>query len=93
MTLLWSILIVSSVQALSWAYPFVVWNGRVYEVKLEETGEDNKIGKMIGEVKTKPDEMTGEYYESIKSLFERNKLLRNKRYINIFSDCFEEHNQ
>lgn len=51
-----------SVQALSWAYPFVVWKGNVYEVKQEEIIQDSKIGKIIGEVKTKPNEMTGDYY-------------------------------
>ncbi|MGG3887522.1 hypothetical protein [Metabacillus fastidiosus] len=55
-------IISSSVQALSWAYPFVVWKGNVYEVKQEEITEESKIGKIIGEVKTKPDDMTGNYY-------------------------------
>ncbi len=52
----------SSVHALSWAYPFVVWEGKVYEVKREEMIADSKIGKSIGEVRTKPKEMTGNYY-------------------------------
>lgn len=52
----------SSVQALSWAYPFVVWKGNVYEVKQTEIIEKSQIGPIIGEVKTKPDEMTGSYY-------------------------------
>jgi len=52
----------SSVQALSWAYPFVVWKGKVYEVKREEIIADSEIGKKIGEVRTKPDDMTGDYY-------------------------------
>ncbi len=51
----------SSVQALSWAYPFVVWNGNVYEVK-EEKVLESEIGKSIGEVKTRPNNMTGNYY-------------------------------
>ncbi|KKI90522.1 hypothetical protein WQ54_21505 [Bacillus sp. SA1-12] len=51
----------SSVLALSWAYPFVVWNGKVYEVK-QEVIEDSEIGKMIGEVRTTPHEITGNYY-------------------------------
>lgn len=29
-------LVSSTVQALSWAIPFVVWDGKVYEVKQEE---------------------------------------------------------
>ena len=51
----------SSVQALSWAYSFAVWNGNVYEVT-EENVLESEIGKVIGEVKTKPNEMTGNYY-------------------------------
>ena len=49
-------------QALSWAIIFVVWEGKVYEVKQEEIIENTEIGKIIGEVKTKPDGMTGDYY-------------------------------
>ena len=51
----------SSVQALDWAYAFVVWKGNVYEVTDEQV-MDTKIGKRIGEVKTKPNDMTGKYY-------------------------------
>ena len=51
-----------SAQALSWAYPFVVWKGKVYEVKREEIIVNSKIGKRIGKVKTKPNDMTGDYY-------------------------------
>ncbi|QDQ03457.1 hypothetical protein FOH38_19025 [Lysinibacillus fusiformis] len=51
----------SSVQALDWAYPFVVWNGNVYEVK-EEKVVERQIGEVIGEVKTRPNDMTGDYY-------------------------------
>jgi len=51
----------SSVQALSWAYAFVVWKGNVYEVT-DEMVEETEIGKRIGEVKTKPNDMTGRYY-------------------------------
>jgi hypothetical protein len=50
------LLISSSVQALSWAYPFVVWKGKVYEVKQEDIISDSEIGKKIGEVKTKPND-------------------------------------
>lgn len=35
---------------------------RVYEVKQEEIIKDSEIGKVIGEVKTKPNDMTGNYY-------------------------------
>ncbi|MCK1998709.1 hypothetical protein MPH47_16015 [Psychrobacillus psychrodurans] len=55
------ILVSSSSQALSWAYPFVVWSGNVYEVTTEEVKE-SILSKRIGEVKTKPNDMTGKYY-------------------------------
>ncbi|WP_449539702.1 hypothetical protein [Ferdinandcohnia sp. Marseille-Q9671] len=51
----------STVQALSWAYSFVVWNGNVYEVT-DENMIETEIGKVIGEVKTKPNDMTGNFY-------------------------------
>src|SRR5690606_7458761 len=51
----------SAVVALSWAYPFVVWNGNVYEV-LDESVLEDEIGKKIGKVKTKPNGMRGRYY-------------------------------
>ncbi|MFC7686301.1 hypothetical protein [Ureibacillus sp. GCM10028918] len=60
----------SSVQALSWAYPFVVWSGNVYEVTDEEV-IDSLIGKRIGEVKTKPNDMTGDFYGNASNLFPR----------------------
>ncbi|QPQ30372.1 hypothetical protein [Lysinibacillus sp. JNUCC 51] len=62
-------MISSSVQALSWAYPFVVWKGKVYEVKQNEFIEDSEIVKSIGEVKTKPNDMTGEYYGDASNYF------------------------
>jgi hypothetical protein len=60
--LLFIFIISSSVQALSWAIPFVVWKGKVYEVKQEEIISDSEIGKKLGEVKTVPDDMTGKYH-------------------------------
>lgn len=62
LSLLFIFMIFSSAQALSWAYPFVVWKGNVYEVKQEEIIPDSSIGKIIGKVKTKPNGMTGSYY-------------------------------
>jgi hypothetical protein len=62
LTLLFTFIISISVQALSWAYPFVVWKGKVYEIKLEEIISYIEIGKKIGEVKSVPDGMTGNYY-------------------------------
>jgi len=58
----------SSAEALSWAYPFVVWNGNVYEVKEEEVLA-NQIGSKIGEVKTKPNDMTGNHYGNASNLY------------------------
>ena len=52
----------SSVQAHKWAYAFVVWDGKVYEVKEEQIIEESEIGKSIGEVKTKPNSNTYRYY-------------------------------
>ena len=46
-------MISSSVQAFEWAYSFVVWDGKKYEVK-EELIEESEIGKSIGKVKTQP---------------------------------------
>lgn len=60
--LLLLVLISSSVHALSWAYSFVVWKGKVYEVKQELLIADSEIGGIIGKVKTRPNDMTGEYY-------------------------------
>ncbi len=50
-----------SVQALSWAYMFVVWDGNVYEVT-EEAVPRGDIGEKIGEVKRQADKETGAYY-------------------------------
>lgn len=51
----------SSVQALDWAYAFVVWNGKVFEVTDEQL-TNSEIGKNIGKVKRKADDVTGEYF-------------------------------
>lgn len=59
----------SSVQALSWAIIFVVWDGKVYEVKQDEIIDREKIGEEIGEVKTKPNEETGKYYGNASNYF------------------------
>lgn len=55
-----------SVQALSWAYPFVVWKGNVYEVTDEEVSD---IGDGIGKVKRGTDEMTGEYFGDASNMY------------------------
>ena len=48
-----------SVHALSWAYPFVVWKGNVYEVTDEKVSD---IGDVIGKVRRGTNDMTGEYF-------------------------------
>lgn len=58
-----------SVHALSWAYGFVVWEGKVYEVKQEEVVAKSKVGKVLGKVKTKPNDMTGNYYGNASNLY------------------------
>lgn len=50
-----------SVQALSWAYTFVVFDGKVYEV-LNTSIAEEKIGQVIGEVETSVNDETGRYY-------------------------------
>jgi ATP-dependent Zn protease len=51
----------SSTHALDWAYSFVVWDGKVYRVT-DEKVVDSLIGKRIGSVKRKANDMTGNYY-------------------------------
>lgn len=60
--ILFTFLICTSVQALSWAYGFVVWDGNVYEVKDEEFLQEDEVGEVIGEVETQADDMTGDHY-------------------------------
>jgi hypothetical protein len=61
LTLLFILMFSVSVHAIKWQYPFVVWKGKVYEVKQEEFISDSEIGKKIGEVKKKPNDI-GNYY-------------------------------
>jgi hypothetical protein len=61
LTLLFILMFSVSVQAIKWQYPFVVWKSNVYEVKQEEIISESEIGKKIGEVKTKPNDI-GNYY-------------------------------
>lgn len=73
-------LISSSVQAHQWAYPFVVWEGKVYKFEriIDENGikvnqeyilNEGEIGKVIGEVKTKANDNTGEYHGDASNYF------------------------
>lgn len=52
----------SNVQALDWAYWFVVHDGKVYEVKEQESISASDLGELIGEVETQADDYTGDYY-------------------------------
>ena len=61
LTIILVFLISSSVQAFEWAYSFIVWDGKEYEVKEEEIIAESQIGKKIGKVKTQP------YYYSDRS--------------------------
>jgi hypothetical protein len=68
LTLLSILMFSISVQAIKWQYPFVVWKGKVYEVKQEEFISDSEIGKKIGEVKTKPNDI-GNYYGNASNFY------------------------
>lgn len=63
-----TLLVSSSTYALSWAIEFVVWKGKVYEVTDEEV-IDSLIGKRIGEVETKPNDMTGSHYGNASNFY------------------------
>lgn len=63
------LLFTTPAHALSWAYPFVVWDGKVYEVKQENVIPEQDIGKRIGEVKTIPNDMTGRYYGDASNMY------------------------
>ncbi|QHJ71417.1 hypothetical protein [Planococcus halotolerans] len=56
-------------QALSWAYPFVVWDGTLYEVKEEERLSENEIAEAIGRVATLADDMSGNYYGNASNFY------------------------
>lgn len=56
--------------ALTWAYGFVAHNGKVYEVKKEITLSEDEVGKVIGEVETRADEYSGEYYGNASNYYE-----------------------
>lgn len=57
-----------SAQALSWAYAFVVLDGRVYEVMDVEVLEGD-LGEVVGEVKTMADDMDGSYYGDASNMY------------------------
>lgn len=57
-----------SAQALSWAYAFVVLDGRVYEVMDVAVLEDD-LGAVVGEVETLADDMDGSYYGDASNMY------------------------
>ncbi len=57
-----------SAQALSWAYAFVVLDGRVYEV-MEVAVLEGDLGEVIGEVETMADDMDGSYYGDASNMY------------------------
>ncbi|UTT43725.1 hypothetical protein [Exiguobacterium aurantiacum] len=57
-----------SAQALSWAYAFVVLDGRVYEV-MDVAVLDDDLGEVVGEVKTMADDMDGSYYGDASNMY------------------------
>ena len=59
-----------SAHALSWAYFFVVHDGKVYEVKEELVLKRTELGKTIGKVETKADEYSGDYYGNASNYYE-----------------------
>ena len=57
-----------SAHALSWAYAFVVLDGRVYEVMNVAVLEAD-LGEVVGEVKTMADDMDGSYYGDASNMY------------------------
>lgn len=57
-----------SVKALSWAYAFVVLDGRVYEV-MDVVVLEAELGDVVGEVKTLADDMDGSYYGDASNMY------------------------
>nr|WP_304216414.1 hypothetical protein [Fredinandcohnia onubensis] len=70
MTILFLLIHSISANALSWAYFFVVHDGKVYEVKEEVLIQQTELGKAIGKVETKADEYSGDYYGNASNYYE-----------------------
>ncbi|MCM3611196.1 hypothetical protein M4S82_07995 [Planococcus sp. MERTA32b] len=49
-------------QALSWAYAFVVWDGKLYEVLEDEPLPASDVAEPVGRVATMADDMSGAFY-------------------------------
>ncbi|PYZ98750.1 hypothetical protein CR205_09300 [Alteribacter lacisalsi] len=70
LSFLLALLLASPVHALSWAYDFVVWDGKVYEVTEEELAPEEVAGQ-IGSVRTQANENTGSYYGNASNAYPR----------------------
>ncbi|MEH7236821.1 hypothetical protein [Bacillus sp. JJ1562] len=70
LTILFLLLTSTFASALSWAYAFVVHDGKVYEVKEDIPIKQTQLGNTIGQVETKPDEQSGDYYGNASNFFE-----------------------
>ncbi|MFL9649833.1 MULTISPECIES: hypothetical protein [Exiguobacterium] len=57
-----------SAQALSWAYAFVVLDGRVYEV-MDVAVLEGDLGEVVGEVRTMADDMDGSYHGDASNMY------------------------
>ncbi|MCH1627721.1 hypothetical protein [Fredinandcohnia quinoae] len=60
----------ASANALSWAYWFVVHNGKVYEVKEDIPLNKEELDGVIGKVETKADEYSGKYSGNASNYYE-----------------------
>lgn len=71
LAILLTMLFSSHAEALSWAYSFVVWDGKLYEVKQDVNVPENEIAEAIGQVKTAADDMSGAYYGNASNYYEK----------------------
>ncbi|MBM6617891.1 hypothetical protein JR050_09445 [Bacillus sp. RD4P76] len=71
MMTVFSLVYVSTVSALSWAYIFVVNDGRVYEVLEDSPVSAENIDKEIGEVKTRANDYNGRYYGNASNYYDK----------------------
>lgn len=80
-----------TVQALSWAYPIVVWEGRLYEVIEEEQWPESSVAGAIGKVVSMADDMSGTYYGNASNYYP--KFHRKRAGRNTFIRTFTKSSQ
>ncbi|WP_246941242.1 hypothetical protein [Bacillus pinisoli] len=56
--------------SLTWAYGFVVNDGKVYEVKEGLILPKDEVGKVVGQVETQADEYGGDYYGNASNYYD-----------------------